>query len=169
MSWASVSTAEEAFSYTGKEYHYGGRDPRTIHDVLTPEEIADFHHVLSIALTAATIYDSVLHGMLVGSVLRGPHHDIDMLLCSDPPYRRTDVVQKTLDTLIQHPFRVDMRQMVGSNLSERGVLFTRKKVFAMSDRYWNVFDISFVGDHAGEWQDVLDFHVRAHLAHLVLE
>lgn len=80
MSWAHFSTAVEAFGDKGKPYHYGGLITRPVTEVLTPAEIEDLYFLTGIILTAATLEDAQLHGLLVGSALDGPHHDIDLLL-----------------------------------------------------------------------------------------
>lgn len=168
MTWRRANSPESVFGNREKPFHLMGLNRRYA-EFLNNDELEDLRLVLKILLVASTLESSEMHVLLVGSAAASFEHvDIDLLVCTSPHEKRIDVVKQSLSQFSKHPFKFEDHRARGSVDSFASGLFISNKIFAMSDNYWNTFDISFVGVGCGEWNDVLGFHSRTSLSHSII-
>lgn len=160
MKWSELIHPEEAFGRKAKPYNYGGEINRNIlGQILTLNEVDMLNIVLQCLITSATLEDSELHCMLVGSALTKPHFDLDIICCTDPPNNRHKVTNTMSNLSEGHFMNIERRSTHNKLLTERKLFMHRNFVY---------FDISFAGIDSGSWGDVKQFHERTQLSHCVL-
>lgn len=170
MTWSRAETPQDAFGYREKPYVLSGL-LHNYKDFLNEAEMADLMKLLGYLYLATTVNShSESRVLLVGTAASGSHHDVDILVCSEPRSQRSVLVEQFFDKIVKHnTFKLEGKlRSKGSVETFSSSLFTPQKIYAMSYQYWNVFDISFVGVNSGSWDEVLNFHSRTGLAHAIV-
>lgn len=161
-----------------KPYHLTGEvGAKAYLERLTPADRLHLGIILHHAQSVATAIETILHVLAVGSStnLQAPYGDIDLLFCPEVAPTRIEFVRQLHTQLsLDGHFTVSKEYPKGSAPVFNSP-YTPFKLFAFPhitgdvSGYCGSFDMTFLGERGGSFEEALVFHQRNKLAFSKLE